>query len=91
MSQGMRRLITGPRRDIGPNGIDSVIERLSDPDAILSLYGTLGEPEYHLPTGARVAYGSVWCVDDDYDVVFDALRYDEYTGELSGTFPCFEF
>ena len=54
LQEGMRRLVANtPRRDVGPgDAISSVLSRLANPEARLSLYGAGGEPDFHLPTGA---------------------------------------
>jgi hypothetical protein len=92
MAAGMQRLLAGPRRDIGPEKIASVVERLTaNPDNILSFYGTLGKPDFHRPSGGRFAYANAWCLNEDLSYAMDVLRYDPLTQQLSGTFPCFDF
>jgi hypothetical protein len=93
LQEGMRRLVAGtPRRDVGPgDAIQSVLDRLANPDARLSLYGASGEPDFHLPTGARIQYGSVWCIDENLDWAPDEMRYDPVTEALVGTLSCFPF
>jgi hypothetical protein len=92
MSAGMARLLAGPRYDIGPDGIDAIVDRLLlRSDTSLSFYGTLGPPDFDKPTGSRVAYSNAWCVDAQLRYVMDVLRYDPFSRELSGTFSCFNF
>jgi hypothetical protein len=93
MNLGMTRLLgllTNERRDIGPTSIDSVIELLGSAPS-LSLHGPLGPPSFAADTGSRTMPGSVWCVDENQELVMDALR-PEYDGGVSigGTLPCFE-
>ena len=92
IADGMKRLTQGARYDIGPGaGIDHIFDRLtSDPEATLSLHGTLGAPEFDTRTGARISDASVWCFDQDANFVYDALRYNRVTRELEEYFPCFD-
>jgi hypothetical protein len=91
LSEGMKRLVANtPRRDIGPGeAMRSVLDRLAIPDARLSLYGTMGKPDFHLPTGGRISYGSIWCITERYgqiDYALDVARYDPVTQRLDETF-----
>jgi hypothetical protein len=91
-AKGFLRLLTGPRRDIGPNTIQSVVDRLRlSSEATLSLHGPGGTPDFHRPTGSRMAYGNVWCIDENIEYVADALRYDPMAADFPGSLPCFAF
>jgi hypothetical protein len=65
---------------VGPSGI--------------ALVGTMGPPNFDRATGVRQSATSVWCVDDDgsggVQFVSDVLAYRPDTGELEGTFSCFD-
>jgi hypothetical protein len=93
LHEGMRRLVANtPRRNVGPgDAITSVLDRLANPDARLSLYGASGAPDFHMLTGARLQYGSVWCIDENFDWALDQMRYEPVTEALVGTLSCFPF
>jgi hypothetical protein len=91
LRDGMRRLGSGDRYNVGPAGIPDVLERLQrDPDTPLALYGTMGTPDFDLSTGNRTRFGNVWCVDENLAIVDDAMKYDPSSGTLSVEAPCFE-
>jgi hypothetical protein len=57
----------------------------------IQLMGTMGPPDFHLPTGTRKVPISAWCLASSgaslaYQV--DVLRYNEESGEFDGTLPC---
>lgn len=88
---GLMRLLTGERHDVGPEGIERAQEFLaSDPEGTMSLYGTLGPPNFDPSTGARQTQGAVWCIDEEFSFSNDVLRYDESNDTLEGEFTCFE-
>jgi hypothetical protein len=92
LAAGMRRLIQGERYDIGsPARINQILDRLtSDSDATLSLYATLGPPEFDPATGTRIGTAGIWCFDEGHRIQYDVLRFIPETGELEGNFPCFD-
>jgi hypothetical protein len=64
-----------------------------DPAGI-ALLGTMGPPYFHPDLGVRQSRVGVWCVDDgdsgDVEFVHKTLEYDLLSGELRGTFTCFD-
>ncbi|HEX6277311.1 MAG TPA: hypothetical protein VFZ53_29920 [Polyangiaceae bacterium] len=91
-AKGFRRLLAGPRRDMGPDAIQSVVDRLVlSSDATLTLHGPGGTPDFHVRSGGRMLYGNVWCIDENVGYVADALRYDSTSDGFPGILPCFEF
>jgi hypothetical protein len=90
VSRGMKRLLSGQRVDVGPEGIPAGVAYLQVPNSQIALYGTLGPPDFDAGTGARISEGSVWCVADTGEPLSDVLRLDD-GGELVGDFPCFDF
>jgi hypothetical protein len=96
---GFRRLISGPRHEIGPGGIESVVARLSRADTTVSLSGPSGDFPFHAPTGGRIAFSNAWCIDEgpidndflnNLEYVFDVLRYDNALRDFTGTITCFD-
>jgi hypothetical protein len=95
IANGMRRLIAGPRFDVGPTAIADVFGALGEDDASIELYGTLGPPDFDVDTGERIGTSSVFCFfrSSTSTVVprIDVLRYDRDSAEFVGNFPCFDF
>jgi hypothetical protein len=92
-ARGLGRLISGAPLNATPDQIDDVFERLSEPGATLSLYGTLGAPDFDPETGVRRATPSVFCFEAVGNVILpriDVLRYQggEFVGETP--YPCLE-
>ena len=56
----------------------------------MKLIGASGDYGFHSPTGGRIAFANVWCVDQNGEFVMDALRYDHDLGDFTGTLPCFD-
>lgn len=95
-ARGMNRLLSGARVDVGPLGIANATAALQIPNAKISLFGTLGAPDFDPGTGTRISEGSVWCVKWEgaaapTEVVDDVLRLDATKENLEGSFPCFAF
>ena len=94
---GMARLLSGTRYNVGPSDMPRAMQALNQSAANIALYGTLGAPNFSSLDGTRQAPGSVWCVDSTNVTRSDVLRYvpgsaeDASTASLQGTFPCFEF
>lgn len=90
IAQGMQRIVSksGTQMSVGPKSISDVLATLAVPNSRIALRGTMGPADFNLGTGARVAMGSVYCVAPS-GFVYDALRLDSDTGDLVGTFPCF--
>jgi hypothetical protein len=92
MGEAMQRLIRGDSYDVGSSNIDAVLELLRDPDASISLNGTLGPPKFDARTGARRAPGSIWCVASTasgFEYHYDVWR-DGDDGQVR-PFDCFTF
>lgn len=85
---GMQRLITGPVRTIGPDGMNDVLEALRA-GSTMSLEGTLGPRNFG--GGVSNTWANVWCIDENLEFQMDALRYVPEDRSLQGTFPCFDF
>jgi hypothetical protein len=90
----MKRLIGGStRHNIGRRGIVPAVQALNT--GTISLWGTLGAPDFDPITGTRSMPGSVWCVGSDNSIQADVLRYradpggDADLATLEGTFSCF--
>jgi hypothetical protein len=93
IAAGMRRLIEGDRRDVGPSHIDEIFELLADPERSISLYGTLGAPDFDPDSGVRRATPSVFCFEILQELVlphYDALRFDRELGVFTGEYPCLD-
>jgi len=92
MNTGMNRLLgltDDSRHDIGPESIDSVVDRLRSGQG-LSLVGALGPPSFDPLGGGRYMFGSVWCINEDSEFVMDALRLEDMAQpNPAGLFPCF--
>ena len=91
LRDGMLRLIGGARHDIGPLEIPTILDILGNTDEKIGFYATMGAPNFDLDSGARIVPGSVWCVTEKYGLAYHQLRHDPATGELRGTFSCFDF
>lgn len=95
IAKGMRRLIAGPRFDVGPTAIADVFAALADEEASIELFGTLGPPDFDADTGERIGTSSAFCFfrNSASTVVprIDVLRYDRDNAEFVGNFPCFDF
>lgn len=97
LAQGMLRLLIGPSYDMGPSDFGSIVSVLGTPTGSLSLFGTLGTPNFVRATGARVGEGSVYCVTRDQGMneplyAYDTLRLTSGDGgvpALAGTFSCY--
>lgn len=89
IAQGMQRLIDGPvSYNVGPEDIGKLVAYLrKDPEAKVSLQGTMGPPDFDLETGARHGKPSVYCIRTS-GFVQNAMTYDEETGLLKGSPPC---
>jgi hypothetical protein len=91
VAQGMTRLLEGPRYDVDPAQIPQILGYLKAPGNRLSLYGTLGPPDFDPQTGARAGLGSVYCFQESngaITAIFDTLRYSKVDDSLSGNFAC---
>ena len=96
LARGMRRLLAGPKYEVGAPHIPAVETGLSKHESI-GLWGTLGPPDWDVETGAYRGKGSVYCMrpsppgaQPEFEFVWDVLRYDDATGELEGDFPCID-
>jgi hypothetical protein len=94
ISDGMRRLIQGDRADDGKDGISNVFAAL-DAGSSVSLYGTLGPPDFNPMTGVRPATPGIFCFlwDDGLQKTrqkLDVLRYDPETMTFTGSYPCLQ-
>jgi hypothetical protein len=99
VANGMQRLLRGIRYDVGPKDLVDAMRYLEeDRERTISLYGTLGPPDFDA-NGARRGTGSVWCIDEIEDALsgatawhlhFDTLRFDPEQGVLTGALPCIE-
>lgn len=89
LARGMGRLLSGQRWNVGQKDMPSALQGLQIAQAKISLYGTLGAPNFDPGTGERLGPGSVWCIDTTSKQRADVLRYDEATKTLTGAFPCF--
>jgi hypothetical protein len=87
LKRGMTRLLSGTRYDMGPAQMGQALQALQV--AGISLQGTLGPPNFDLNSGARQAVGSAWCVDSAGQQRADVMRYDDASGNMVGTMPCF--
>lgn len=89
IAEGMRRLIDGPvSYDVGPEDIGKLVALLRrDPEAHVSLQGTMGPPDFDIETGARHGKPSIYCISTS-DYVQNAMTYDSDTGTLVGDPPC---
>ena len=95
---GMTRLITGDRKDDVPDQIDAIFEKLADAETKISLYTTLGAPDFNPQTGVLRATPTVFCyelagVEEMSPFVRlnrDVLRYDRADGKFTGTYPCLD-
>lgn len=88
---GMRRLLSGRLAfSVGPEDLPPALLELENPSSSIVLNGAMGPPNFDPRTGARDEPGTVWCVDSTRAVHSDVLRVDAQ-GDLTGTFPCFEF
>jgi hypothetical protein len=84
---GMRRLLIGTTSyGVGPGDMPAAMSNLFNNFSIV-LNGTMGPPDFDVLTGARTAYGSVWCVDATRETQSDVLKYIAATKELEGSFP----
>jgi hypothetical protein len=96
MSHGMTRLVSGPRFDVGAADIPAAVSWLNaSRENTLSLYGTLGAPDFDLEHGTRRhVEGSIWCVEqgdgeDQFVFRYNVLRLNSEADELEGNFGCF--
>lgn len=91
IADGMLRIVSksGAKMSVGPNSISDVLAALAVSNSRIALRGTMGPADFNLGTGARIAQGSVYCIAPN-GFNYDTLRYDSETGELEGTFPCFD-
>jgi hypothetical protein len=90
-SPGMRQLLGGNLSlGVGPRDMGQAMDNLFNNTAI-TLNGTMGPPDFNVLTGARNAFGSVWCIDASLAPQSDVLRYNATTKTLDGDFPCFTF
>jgi hypothetical protein len=92
-ASAMRRLIEGERHDVGPDHIEEIFELLGEPGASISLYGTLGAPDFDPETGVRRATPSVFCFEALQEIVLtknDVLRYEREAGVFTGDYPCID-
>jgi hypothetical protein len=87
---GFERLVVGPQRHIGPEGMASVLTRLANEADTLSLDGPAGNFGFDVPTGGRIAFANVWCIDSNNQFVTDALRYDHARLGFTGTLSCLD-
>jgi hypothetical protein len=92
--QGFLRIIDtqAPAVDMGPVPLVEQFDLFGDASHRIQLMGTMGPPNFHLPTGTRQVPISAWCLASNgaslaYQA--DVLRYNEESGEFDGTFPCF--
>ena len=91
LTRGMQRLLSGPYSfSVGPDDLVPGFTALAEAGSSIVLNGAMGPPDFDPSTGARVAPGSVWCVDASSKLHMDVLRVDA-TGHLTGNFPCFDF
>jgi ABC-type branched-subunit amino acid transport system substrate-binding protein len=92
IAQGMRRLLSGEKYNIGPGTIKATFSALANADASVHLASTLGPPGFDPETGVRPVEGGVLCFEKVGAKVqrrTDVLRYDVGEAALLGTFPCF--
>jgi hypothetical protein len=87
---GMRQLLSGDKYSVGPDDLPKAMAELKPTGSSITLYGTMGPPNFDPATGSRSDPGTVWCVDASGALHTDVLRLDD-NGKLSGTFPCFDF
>jgi len=88
---GMRRLLSGRFTfNVGPDDLLPAFTALETPGSSIELDGAMGPPNFDPRTGSRSEPGSVWCVDKKHALHTDVLRMDA-AGNLTGTFPCFDF
>lgn len=87
IKRGMTQLLSGPRYDVGPQAMAQAMQSLGV--ANISLYGTLGPPNFDPSSGARGGVGSAWCVNSAGQQKADVLSYDDASKAMVGTFPCF--
>jgi hypothetical protein len=95
LARGIKRLLSGQEIDVGPLPISDGTAALQLPNASISLYGTLGPPDFNPGTGARKSEGSVWCITPPGPTLSpkpldDVLRLDDTKQELVGDFTCFD-
>jgi hypothetical protein len=87
---GMRRLLSGRVEfRVGPSDLSAAFMALEAQGSSIVLNGAMGPPNFDPRTGARTEPGTVWCVDVAGKMHADVLRLDA-SGNLLGTFPCFE-
>jgi hypothetical protein len=80
-----------PSVDIGPKNIQATISSLNvlSPPYAMSLWGTMGSPNFDMASGTRNTATSAWCTTYDATLttpawvyVFDGLLYDTTTNTL---------
>jgi hypothetical protein len=79
---GMRNLIDldAPAHEVGNEGVPATLQDLGR--GPIRLDGLLGAPNWNPDTGGRTTPGSVWCVDGSSNLVSDAYKYDEASGDI---------
>ncbi len=92
---GMRRLLSGPAFDVGPEDLTSALHALGQtPAGGIQLNGTMGPPDFDPDTGVRsddgTPWGSIYCIDAMGNRQSDVLTLDSSQTELVGHFPCFD-
>jgi hypothetical protein len=88
---GMRQLLLGDQSFlVGPEDIVAATAELQKTGTSVTMYGTLGPPNFDPQTGVRPDMGSVWCVDKDGTLHADVLRPEGMT-LVGDKFPCFDF
>jgi ABC-type branched-subunit amino acid transport system substrate-binding protein len=87
----MPRLFHGAEYGVGPDDIANVYTALEEPEATITLDGTLGPPDFDEASGVRRATPSVFCFEatqTSLTLRVDVLRYDSDMDEFTGTYPC---
>jgi hypothetical protein len=90
LAVGVRQLLAGAKYTVGPDDLPSATAALKSAGSSIALYGTAGPPNFDPTTGSLTDPGTVWCVDADGVLHTDVLRVTP-TGELKGSFSCFDF
>jgi hypothetical protein len=98
LAEGMQRLLSGTSYDMGPMPMGNIYGALGASNGTISLFGTLGPPDFRRSNGARVGEGSVYCVSRDFDAggpgyAYDVMRVtpspDGGVPGLGGNFSCY--
>jgi hypothetical protein len=91
IARGMKRLLEGPRFQLGPSSASQVFAALAKPGVTVDIESTLGPPGFDPATGVRAVEGSVFCFSrtkNTTSALFDQLRYSPSKKGLIGDLSC---